>query len=59
MGAISAPCAALAIVVRTSHYDRVKTLLTGAGAATAQLVVAAPSGAWIQEQTPLPFCFLG
>ena len=42
-----APCAALAFIAGTSHYDRAKTLLAGVGAAAAQFVVAAPSGAWI------------
>ena len=59
LGAVLAPCASLAFIVGASHYDGTETLLAGVGAAATQFVVAAPSGAWIQEQTPLPFCFLG
>ena len=42
---VSAPCAALAFIVGTSHHNGAKTLLTRVGAAAAQFVVAAPSGA--------------
>ena len=56
---VSAPYAALAFIVGTSHHDGAKTLLARVGATAAQFVVAAPSDAWIYEQTPLPFCFLG
>ena len=44
---VSAPCAALAFIVGTSHHDGAKTLLARVGASAAKLVVAAPSGAWI------------
>ena len=44
---ISAPCAAFAFVVGTSHHDGTETLLARVGAAAAKFVVAAPSGAWI------------
>ena len=54
-----APCASLAFIVVASHYDGAEALLAGVDAAAAQFVVAAPSGAWIQVQTPLPFCFPG
>jgi hypothetical protein len=56
---VSAPCAALAFIVGTSHHNGAKTLLARVGATAAEFVVVAPSGAWIQEQIPLPFCFLG
>jgi hypothetical protein len=56
---VSAPCAALAFIVGTSHHDGAKTLLARVGATAAQFVVAAPSDAWIYEQTPLPLRFLG
>ena len=44
-----APYFSLAFIVGTSHHNGAKTLLTGVGAAAAKLVVAAPSGARIQE----------
>lgn len=44
---ILAPCAALAFIVGTSHHDSAKALLARVGAAAAQFVVVAPSGAWI------------
>ena len=54
-----APFFSLAFIVGTSHHDDAKTLLARVGAAAAKFVVAAPSGVWIQEQIPLPFCFFG
>ena len=54
-----APFFSLTFVVGTSHHNGAKTLLARVGAAAAKFVVTAPSGARIQEQTPLLFCFLG
>ena len=48
-GALLAPFFSLAFVVGTSHHDGAKALLARVGAAAAKLVVAAPSGARIQE----------
>ena len=56
---VSAPCAALAFIVGTSHHDGAKTLLARVGATAAKFVVTAPSDVWIYEQTPLPLRFLG
>jgi len=44
---VSAPCAALAFIVGTSHHNGAKTLLARVGATAAQFVVAAPSGTGI------------
>ena len=59
IGAISAPCFSLAAVAGTIHYNDTEALLTIAGTAAAQIVVAAPSGVRVYEQTPFPLCFLG
>ena len=42
---VSAPYAALAFIVGTSHHDGAKTLLARVGATAAKFVIAAPPGA--------------
>ena len=47
---------------KASDYSRalayeLSERLARAGAVAAKFVVTAPSGAWIQEQIPFPFCF--
>ena len=44
---VSAPCAALAFIVGTSHHDDTEALLARVGATAAKFVVTAQSGVWV------------